>query len=94
VSVSSKNAIVWGSSGSVDGVLWFEPQEDDPTDSGYSLLRADAPRPGPDADTLWELVCLGCVLEEWPDISRGLDLARVYGEAELDGGEWRARAAV
>jgi hypothetical protein len=30
-------------------------------------------------------------MDEWPGIGRGLDLARAHGEAELLGGEWKAR---
>lgn len=66
-------------------VLYFEPKPGEPSDSGFSLLHADAPRPGPAADTTWEAVCLECAFDEWPGIGRGLDLAREHGSAELWG---------
>lgn len=74
-------------------VLYFEPEPDDPTDSGFELVRADA-RPQPSEDTLPEVVCLDCVLDEWRGIGPGLDLAREHGEAELVSGEWRATTRV
>ena len=56
--VSDATAFVWCSSGSVDTVLYFEPAPDDPTDSGFSLLRVDAPRLGPRPDTPVETICI------------------------------------
>jgi hypothetical protein len=85
----STSAIVWGTSGPVTGVVYVVPEPDDPTDSGFSLLQADAPEE-PDEETPWRLYCLDCALDSWPGIGRGLDLAREHGGAELVGGEWRA----
>jgi hypothetical protein len=89
VSCSTATAIVWGRQGPITAVYYLEPERDDPTDSGFGLLRADAP-PEPDGSTPWKLYCVDCVLDESPEIGRGLDLAREHGGAELDGGEWRA----
>jgi hypothetical protein len=89
VSCATLTAIVLGRSGSVEGIYYVEPEPDDPTDSGFGLLRSDAP-PSLTPDTPCELVCLDCVLDEWPGIARGLELAREHGDAELVGGEWRA----
>jgi hypothetical protein len=50
VTCSSPTALVWGSAGPIDMVFYFTPEPDDPTDSGFSLLLADAPRLAPDAD--------------------------------------------
>lgn len=70
-------------------MLYFEPEPEDPTDSGFSLSRADAPRMGPRSDTPVETVCIHCVLDEWSGIGRGLDLARKHGAAWLGvDGEW------
>jgi hypothetical protein len=91
VACASKTAIVWGSEGPVDAVLYFEPADDDPTDSGFSLLRADAPKAGPESDTACRLYCLDCVLDEEPGIGPGLDLARMYGGAELGRRGWLPR---
>jgi hypothetical protein len=89
VTCATLTAIVWGSAGPIRTVFCFEPEPDDPTDSGFSLLRADAP-PEPDDETPWRLYCLDCVLDSWPEIGCGLDLAREHRVAELVGGEWRA----
>ena len=36
-----------------------------------------------------DFVCLHCLIEDHPEIGRGLDIAREYGVADLDdGGEW------
>lgn len=54
-------------------------------------MRADAPRLGPEPDTPVETVCIHCVVDEWSDIGRGLDLPREHGAAELEAdGEWKA----
>jgi hypothetical protein len=37
-------------------------------------------------------MCLGCLIDDHPEIGRGLDLAREYGVADLDGdGGWVGR---
>jgi hypothetical protein len=89
VTAATTTALVWGRSGQVDTVLYFEPEPDDPTDSGFSLLRADAPRLEPRPDTPVDIVCIHCVLDEWPGIGRGLELAREHGAVSLVGGVWR-----
>ena len=66
------------------------------TDSGFSVLFADAPDPDdlppPSAEGLppgITFVCLHRLLDDHPEIGRGLDLAREYGVADLDGdGVW------
>jgi len=37
-----------------------------------------------------DTVCLHCLLDDHPELGRGLDLAREYGEALLEDGEWVA----
>lgn len=61
-------------------------------DSGFSVLFSDAPDPdevhGPD-DLRISLVCLHCLIDDDPELGRGLDIAREYGVADLDeNGEW------
>ncbi len=35
------------------------------------------------------LECLGCLLDDHPEVGRGLDIAREYGVADLgEDGEW------
>jgi hypothetical protein len=60
-------ALVFGEAEGADAVLYFEPIG--AADSGFVVLREDAPRPGPDDDTPWQLLCIDCVLDSWPDIA-------------------------
>ena len=63
-----------------------------PGDSGFTVLFDDAPEPedidGPE-DPRVSTVCLDCLLDDHPELGRGLDIAREYGVADLDDdGEW------
>jgi hypothetical protein len=85
-----KVAIVVGSGPTV-GISYLAPEES--WDSGYCLF--DYPPEEVDdeqeSDPLHDsqLVCLHCLLEEGPELGRGLDLAREFGEAVLDeDGAW------
>jgi hypothetical protein len=60
-------------------------------DSGFTVLFDDAPDPdeveGPHARI--SIVCLHCLIDDHPELGRGLDIARDYGVADLDeSGEW------
>lgn len=75
--------------------IGFEEVKLGPGDSGFTVLFEDAPDPEdlPDAgDELPEgitLVCLDCLIDDHPEIGRGLDIAREYGVADLDeNDEW------
>jgi hypothetical protein len=57
-------------------------------DSGYAVFGGE---PGDDTDTA--LVCLHCLIEEHPELGRGLDLARQQGEAVHDERGWTAATA-
>ncbi len=88
-----KTALCWGSVPPVFSIGWDRPQWQG--DSGFSLLFEDAPDPGDLPDVAGELppgislVCLGCLLDDHPEVGRGLDIAREYGVADLgDDGEW------
>jgi hypothetical protein len=39
-----------------------------------------------------DVICLECVLDEWPHVGRGLDLAREHGEAIHHGRGWTTAA--
>jgi len=56
-------------------------------DSGFTVIYQDAPEveelEGIDGDGS-ELVCLHCLLDDDPEIGRGLDIAHEYGMADLD----------
>lgn len=79
----------------------YEPDEpgEDSTVDFFSVLFADAPPPpADDAYRDAGLTCAHCLIENHPDVGRGLDLAKQLGDAEgelvaverdLDTGEWR-----
>ena len=87
-------AFCWGSEPPAHSIGYEQPLG--PTDSGFTVLFDDAPDPDdlppPMAKELppgITLVCLHCLLDDHPEIGRGLDLAREYGVADLDDdGEW------
>ena len=87
-------AMVWGGTPPVYSIGYDEPLG--PWDSGFTVLFDDAPEPEdvethpnpldhPDIST----VCLHCLIEDNPEIGRGLDIARDHQVANLnDQGEW------
>lgn len=89
---------VWGSEPPAWSIGYDEPLA--PHDSGFSVLFDDAPDPEEvegivDREELAEagvtLVCIHCLIEDHPEIGRGLDVARRFGAADLDeDGEWVA----
>ena len=92
-----KTALCWGSEPPVFSIGFEEPMW--PGDSGFSVLFDDAPDPE-DLPEVGEdslppgitLVCLHCLLDEHPEIGRGLDVAREHGAADLDErGVWVGR---
>jgi hypothetical protein len=81
---------VWGSEPPAFSIGHDEPMG--AADSGFSVLFDDAPDPdeveGPD-DPRISLVCLDCLIDDHPELGRGLDIAREHGVADLDeSGEW------
>ena len=90
------SAIVWGSEPPAFSI-GYEKKKLGPGDSGFTVLFDDAPDPesvelGNPADGFPEgvtIVCMHCLLDDHPEIGRGLDIAREYGVADLDeNGEW------
>jgi hypothetical protein len=84
-------AWVWGSEPPAFSIGYDTPEG--LADSGFTVLCDDAPDPEEvDATTghpaiSW--VCLDCLIEDDPEVSRGLDLAREHGVADLaENGEW------
>ncbi len=92
---SPKNfAMCWGSEPPVWS-LGYAAERVFEGDSGFTVIFEDAPAPGEvrenDPRITW--VCLHCLIEERPEIGRGLDLAREYGAADVDeSGEWQGRS--
>lgn len=89
-------ALAWGSEAPAHSIGYEEPLG--PTDSGFSVVFSDAPDPDEleeaELDELPEgitLVCLGCLIDEYPELGRGLDLARSFGAADLVDGVWLGR---
>lgn len=86
-----KVALVYGSVRPVDAILWREPVGE--WDSGFGVLFSDAPEHGDELeenDPRVQPVCLHCLVDEWPELGRGLDLARELGEVgyDADADEW------
>ena len=87
-------AMVWGSQPPAFSIGYDEPMG--PGDSGFSVLFSDAldpeSLPETNPDELPEgitLVCMNCLLDDHPELGRGLDLAREHGVADLDeNDEW------
>lgn len=84
-------AWVWGSERPAFSIGYEKPMW--PGDSGFTVLFDD----GPDPDELDErgehpdvtIVHLACLLDDDPELGRGLDIAHEYGVADLDeSGEW------
>lgn len=91
-------AFVWGTELPAHSIGHDTPLG--PWDSGFTVLFDDAPDPEdvesanvpkgqlPPGITAW---CLHCLLDEHPDIGRGLDIAREHCVADLDErGQWVA----
>jgi hypothetical protein len=82
---------VWGSVPPAFSIGFEKPLG--PWDSGFTVLFDDAPDPEEVPDTgehpLVRMVCVGCLLEEHPEVGRGLEVACEYGVADLaDDGGW------
>jgi|SRR6478672_6718924 len=82
--------MVWGREPPIFSIGYDPP--DDPRDSGFTVLFDDAPDPdeiGED-DPRIEWWCLHCLINEHPEVGRGLDIAREHLVADLDdAGEWQ-----
>jgi hypothetical protein len=55
----------------------------------FILLDADAPEDPVDYSGELVVTCTSCLIDQHPEVARGLDIARRVGEARFDGGEWR-----
>ncbi len=79
--------VMWGSRAPAISVGYGEPMW--PGDSGFSVIGRRS-RFGPLPEGV-SVAHLGCLLDDHPELGRGLDLAREHGVASLDeNGEWVA----
>lgn len=84
--------MVWGHEPPAHSI-GYERKKVAPSDSGFTVLFDDAPDPE-EVDNPLErpdvnFMDLAYLLEEHPEIARGLDIAHEYGVADLDeNGEW------
>jgi hypothetical protein len=79
-------AMVWGSTPPIG----YDPPSS-PRDSGFTILFDDAPNPDDvtDDDDRIQWICVHCLIEDHPEIGRGLNIARQHLVADLDdAGEW------
>jgi hypothetical protein len=70
---------------------WVQHDEpDDPQDSGFALLGDEALELLPDniPDERLITVCLHCLIDQHPDVGKGLDVARQTGKAIRDDDDW------
>jgi hypothetical protein len=94
VSVQEGLVMVWGSEPPAFSIGWMEPLGS--WDSGFTVIFDDAPDPEElegyeslDDHPGIRAMHLACLLEEHPEIGRGLDIAREHLVADLaDDGEW------
>ena len=82
-------AVVWGSEPPAFSIGYERPTV--AGDSGFTVLFDDAP----DADEVQPddpritVVCLSCLIDDHPELGRGLEIARRFGVADLDeDGAW------
>ncbi len=86
----TQTVVVWGTEPPAFSIGYCEPMW--PGDSGLTVLFSDAPDPDdvevPEHPGI-SLAHLNCLLDDHPEIGRGLDIAREYGVADLDeNDEW------
>lgn len=84
--------MVWGETPPIFSIGWMEPLG--AWDSGFTVLFDDAPDPeevsNPTDHPGISMEHLGCLLEEHPEIGRGLDIAREHLVSDLDdAGVWQ-----
>ena len=82
--------MVWGETAPAFSVASDKPLSR--ADSGFTVLFDDAPDPeeveGPEHPGV-SVCCLGCLLDDHPELGRALDIARQHGVADLDeNDEW------
>lgn len=71
----------------VRAVAYLEPEES--WDSGFMLFAGE-----PNEQHETALVCLHCIIDEHPELGRGLELAHEHGEAIRNGSIWTASMSV
>lgn len=92
---ADKLVMVWGDTPPIYSVGYEHGAARSDFDSGFTILFDNAPDPDDivaDDDVRISWVHFHHLIEDHPEIGRGLDLARQYGAADLnDAGEWVGR---
>jgi hypothetical protein len=65
----------------ITAISYLEPEHS--WDSGFALFSHT-----PDSSDRGELIHLDCLLDQHPEIGKGLDVARRHGEAIYAGASW------
>lgn len=82
-----KFAMTIGRKPPIEAVILHEPEPETEGDSGFTILFSDAPAHASELledDPREGAACLGCLIDAFPEIGKGLDLAREHGIAERD----------
>ena len=77
-------AMVFGTEGEPIAVL-CDPDGDPPGQRWFTVVLSDSPGPESKPNVP---VCLDCLLDEHPELGRGLDIALEHRGAEWRDGEW------
>ncbi len=88
---AKSTAVLWGSEGQPISIGHGPPMWRN--DSGFSIVLDDSPDPSEvePGDPGLGLICLICVIDDFPGIGVGLEIARQFGVADIDeNGEWIA----
>jgi len=80
---SRRVVIVLGERWPAKAISYLEPE--DRWETGHMVVLQDVPEPEKlSGDEPSCLVCVDCLLDEHPELGRGLDLAREHGEIAWD----------
>jgi hypothetical protein len=89
VSCGERLALLLGVEPPIVAVTYEPPKAE--RDSGYFVLFSDHEQVVDIEDPRSRPYCVSCLIDEHPEVGRGLDIAREHGVAELDQtAGWRA----
>jgi hypothetical protein len=67
----------------IHAISYLQPEHE--WESGFAAWSVPPERAD---DRGSQLICLACFLDDHPEASRGMDLARRHGQAIYDGNDW------